>query len=68
MTEEYGDYIIESCVGQFAGLLMIKANKGRLPDCLAGKYTSLSKAHQAIDEYKRSLKPRVSASKAAEAA
>lgn len=59
-TETYEDYVIENETGRFAALLKVKSKEGRLPNALAGHYTSLTKAKQAIEEYKRTLKPKVS--------
>lgn len=60
ISEEYEDYTITNDVGNRAGMLIIKAAKGPTPNYLAGSFTSMTKAKQAIDEYKRSKMPRMS--------
>lgn len=62
LAEKYEEFVVESDVGNRAGMLKVKRDgQGKIPEDLMGNFTSLTAAKKAIDEYKRKLTPRVNA-------
>ena len=58
-SEDYKDYTVKAEVGGAGLLTIVPTGKGRRPDYLTGKFTSFKAAVRQIDEYARTLKPKV---------
>lgn len=61
ISESYEEFVLESGKGNLASYISVKRDgAGKIPESLGGMYTSVNAARKAVDEYKRTLKPRMS--------